>query len=124
MLINKKELLLKLNQLMPGLASGKTILDGTDCIVFASSKLHTYNNDISITVDFETGIRGTVNGKDLFKLIKKIKKDEVDLVEDEDCLLILAGKTKAKLKFITADVVELIDALNILGKPQKDSKLR
>lgn len=97
MKISKSNLLKALTIVKPGLAS-KELLEQTTSFAFAEGRVVTYNDEISIShplseVDFE----GAVNAKELYGLLSKIEKDEIEIEVDGEQLLIQAGRVKAGL---------------------------
>lgn len=84
----------------PGL-SNKEILEQTTSFAFLEGRVVTYNDEISISHPFESDFEGAVKAEELYGLLSKITKDEVELVLNETELLISSGRMKAGLKLET-----------------------
>jgi DNA polymerase III sliding clamp (beta) subunit (PCNA family) len=117
MKISKSNLLTALAIVKPGLAS-KELLEQTTSFAFTQGRVVTYNDEISVShpvsgIDFE----GAINAKELYGLLSKIDKDEIELTVSETELLIQAGRVKAGLK------LELEVKLPIKEIPKKMEKI-
>ena len=98
MKINKKELQEALTIVKPGLAS-KEILEQTTSFAFIDNRVVTYNDEISIShpvgdIDFE----GAVKAEELYGLLSRVSKEEVELEADGDILKFSCGRVKAGLR--------------------------
>lgn len=98
MKINRNELQEALTIVKPGL-SNKEILEQTTSFAFLNGRVVTYNDEISIShpikgINFE----GTVKAEELYGLLTRLSKDEVELDMVEDELQIRCGRLKAGLK--------------------------
>lgn len=96
--ISKSNLLTALETVRPGLAS-KELLEQTTSFAFMEGRVVTYNDEISIShpvdgVNFE----GAINAKELYGLLSKIEKDEIELSVEDTEIRITAGRVKAGLK--------------------------
>lgn len=92
----------------PGLAS-KEILEQTTSFAFFKNRIVTYNDEISISHPFECEFEGAVKAEELYGLLSKVTKDEVDLTVTKSELLFSSGRTKAGLKFETTVSLPLKD---------------
>lgn len=95
----KAELLNALEIVKPGLASREMIEQSTS-FAFLGGRVVTYNDEISIShpvsgIDFE----GAVKAEELYQLLNKTKKDEIELVAEDNEVRINAGRTKAGIIF-------------------------
>jgi hypothetical protein len=101
MKIKKSSLFAALTVVKPGLAS-KELLEQTTSFAFVNGRVVTYNDEISIShpvegVDFE----GAVNAKELYGLLSRVDKEEIEVVLEGTELRITAGRVKAGLKLET-----------------------
>jgi len=111
MKIKRSELLEALNAVKPGLAT-KTVVQQMEHVIFTGQDIVTYNEQTGILYPFETDFEASVNYNDLYKIITKIKKDEVELTVEESELLITTKTTKAGLVTMTTDEIdESLDGL-------------
>lgn len=95
----KAELLSALEIVKPGLASREMIEQST-AFAFLNGRVVTYNDEISIShpvagIDFD----GAVKAEELYKLLNKTKRDEIELTAEENEIRITAGRTKAGITF-------------------------
>lgn len=97
MKINTTELRNALAIVKPGL-SNKEILEQTTSFAFLEGRVVTYNDEISISHPFKCDFEGAIKAEELYGLLTKINKDEVELRVEEAQLLISSGRMKAGLK--------------------------
>ena len=109
MKIKKVDLLQALNAVKPGLAT-KTVVQQMEHVLFTGQDLITYNEQTGVLYPFETEFEASVNYNDIYKIITKIKKDEIDLTVEGSELLITTKTTKAGLVTMTTD--EIDESLN------------
>ena len=81
----------------PGLAK-KDIIEQTTSFAFLKGRVITYNDEFSLShplngIDFE----GAVLADNLYKLLKRIKNEEIDVTIQKSNILFKAGKIKAGL---------------------------
>ena len=124
MKISKSNLLKALSVVKPGLAS-KELLEQTTSFAFAKGRVVTYNDEISIShpvseVDFE----GAVNAKELYGLLSRIEKDEIEIEAEETQLLIQAGRVKAGLKLEGEVKLPLKDIPKEMSKISNPARFR
>ncbi len=97
--INRIKLQEALTIVKPGL-SNKDILEQATSFAFLDGRVVTYNDEISIShpvkgVDF----KGTVKAEELYGLLSRLSKDQIEVEQDEDEIRILCGRVKAGLQF-------------------------
>ena len=117
MQINKNELMLALETVKPGLASKEVISQATS-FAFIKGRVTTYNDEISISHPIAgLNIEGAIKAEILYALLGKIKKDEIDISinENENEILIKAGKAKAGLTLIS-EITLPLDSIAEHGK--------
>lgn len=100
MKVKKAELMAALELVKPGLAS-KDIIAQSTSFVFTGTHLITYNDEIAISLPFESEIEGAVRAKELHSLLSKIKDDELDIEAKGNELIIKGKKKKAGVKLET-----------------------
>jgi hypothetical protein len=97
MKINKTQLLAALETVKPGLANRELIEQSTS-FAFMDDRIVTYNDEISISHPIEgLEIVGAINANELYNLLGKLKKEEIDLTVTDSELLIKCGSAKAGL---------------------------
>ncbi len=113
MKVNKESLKKALEIVKPGLASSETIAQTTS-FAFMKGCVITFNNEISIShpvpeIDFE----GAVYAEELYKLLLKIKHEEVDLSIVDNQVVLKAGRTTAKFTLQTEIVLPIDEVANM-----------
>ena len=116
MIINKNDLLKALAAVKPGLTAKESIEQGT-CFTFMDNSVSTFNDKISITYPIEgLDFKGAVKASELYNLLFKLKKEEVELVVDNEAELhIKCGRAKAGLRF-QADIKNPVSNISKKGK--------
>lgn len=94
MKIKKDELIYALEKVKPGLAK-QEVIEQTTSFAFLNGKIITYNDRISVSHPINLDINGAVNATELYKLLGKIKKDEIDLTIQQNEIILKAGRSKA-----------------------------
>jgi len=110
MIIKKIDLLEALEIVKPGLAS-KELIEQTTSFAFKKGYVVTYNDRISISHPIEgSKIKGAVQAEFLYKLLSKVKKEEIEIIQKENELQIQSGRMKAKLALQKKISLPLTDA--------------
>ncbi|MBS3777181.1 MAG: hypothetical protein KGY70_18440 [Bacteroidales bacterium] len=95
MKINKQQLQKAIETVRPGLAS-KEQIEQTTSFIFQEGKVITYNDEISLSHPVEDlEIEGAIQAEELYKLLGKLKKDEVDVSIEGNEVKLKAGRAKA-----------------------------
>ena len=91
-----------LNKVMPGIATGTSIIDGADTVVFDEGHIYSYNSSISVDVteSSETGLKGVVKGVDFYNSLNKLVSDEIDIDVTEKEWIIRDGKIKVSMTLL------------------------
>ena len=94
-MIKKNDLLEALEIVKPALGS-KDIIEQTDSFIFKDGCVVTYNDDLSISHPV-TGLtfEGAIKAEQMYKMLSKMKKDEVDLEVTESEIVLTAGRSRA-----------------------------
>jgi len=118
MKINKQELLDALSIVRPGLANKEMIAQSTS-FAFLNGRVVTYNDEISISHPVQNlDIEGAVKANELYELLNKIKKDEIDFEMTESEIRIKAGRSKAGLT-LKQEVTLPLEEIGEQGKWKK-----
>lgn len=119
MKINKSDLLTALETVKPGLASKETTIEQSTSFAFMSDKVVTYNDEISISHPVQgLEITGAVNANELYTLLSKLKKEEIEIEVNESELLLHCGRAKAGLTF-QSEIKLPLDDMGSVGKWKK-----
>lgn len=95
--MKKIDLLNALEIVKPGLAS-REIIEQTNAFAFIKGRVVTYNDEISLSHPVEgLDITGAVQAEELYQLLRKIKKEEIEITVTDNEISINAGKAKAGL---------------------------
>jgi DNA polymerase III sliding clamp (beta) subunit (PCNA family) len=126
MQINRQELLTALEKVKPGLAN-KEMIEQSTSFAFMDEKIVTYNDEISISHPVKNlNITGAVKAEELYKLLGKLKKDEIEVEITDNEILLTSGKAKAGLTLqqeITLPLDEIeIGAWKKLPDPEEFKK--
>ncbi len=97
MKINTVKLRNALSIVKPGLSS-KEVLEQTTSFAFSAGRVITYNDEISLSHPFEGEFEGAIKAEELYGLLSKIDKDEIEMEINDTQLLIKSGRIKAGLK--------------------------
>lgn len=116
MKINKLELQQALAIVKPGLAS-KEVLEQTTSFAFINGRVITYNDELSIShpvkgIDFT----GVVKAEELYGLLQRLKKEEIEIELVESELRITCGRVKAGLKLATEIILPIESEIGVIKK--------
>lgn len=115
MLVNTAQLQTALEIVKPGLAS-KEVIEQATSFAFMNGRVITYNDEISIShpvdgIDFE----GALKADKLYALLKKTKKEEIDISLVKNEVIITGGKSKAGLA-LQAEITLPLEEVSQRGK--------
>jgi hypothetical protein len=115
MKVNKADLLKALEVVKAGLSNNGILLQASS-FAFTEGRVATYNNEISISCPVkDLDIEGAIQSEELYKLLTKLKKDEIDLEVKEGEIILSAGRIRAGLTLQT----EITLPLKEIGKIEK-----
>jgi DNA polymerase III sliding clamp (beta) subunit (PCNA family) len=116
MKINKTGFLHALEIVKPGLASKENNIDQSTAFAFIQDRIVTYNDEISVSHPLPgMELTGVVSSTELYSLLSKLTKEDVDLIVEDSELRIKCGRAKAGLTF-QAEVRLPIDDVGRKGK--------
>jgi DNA polymerase III sliding clamp (beta) subunit (PCNA family) len=115
MKINKSDLQNALETVRPGLAN-KELIEQSTSFAFMNDRIITYNGEISISHPIEgLEITGAVNANELYNLLVKLKKEEIELEVNDTELQLNCGRAKAGLT-LQSEITLPIDDIGAKGK--------
>jgi len=118
MKISKKNLQEALNIVKPGLSS-KEVVEQSTSFAFMGDRVITYNDEVSISHPIEgLELEGAIHAEELYKMLGKLKKDEIDLSLTEEEIIIKSGKTKAGLR-LQSEIRLPLEEIGETGKWKK-----
>ncbi len=98
MKINKKQLLEALEIVKPALANKETDISQATSFAFLDGHVVTYNDEISLSHPLSNApVTGAVKAEELYQLLSKTKKDEIDVDVQENEIQFRSGRGKAGL---------------------------
>jgi DNA polymerase III sliding clamp (beta) subunit (PCNA family) len=118
MKISRAELLEALEKVKPGLAN-KELIEQSTSFAFIGDRVVTYNDEISVShpVKGLENMRGAVKAKALYEFLSRVKSEEITIEQEENQIVIKAGRSKAGLIF-EQEVRLPIEELGKIGKWQ------
>jgi len=97
MKINVKDFIDALTKVKPGLAN-KEIVEQSTHFIFDNNKIWTYNDQVSIMQNFDSGLTGAVKADSFYKLLGKIPDEEIFISEENGKIKLSGTKIKANIK--------------------------
>ena len=115
MKVNRNELLKALEAVKPGITN-KEVIEQTTSFAFMNGKVVTYNDNISISypvlgIDFT----GAIKAEEFYKLLSKMKTDEIEMEVTDSEILVTAEKMKASMS-LQSEILLPLDQIEELGK--------
>lgn len=112
---NLKALLTALQRCLPGVDTGKTVLEGADTFVFREGKIFTYNDSISVSVPFDSDLSGAVKAKEFYNLLSKFSAESVKIVAiSETVWKVKAGSAVAEFTLLDSTTLDsVVKALTV-----------
>lgn len=107
MKIKRTSLINDLNKVMPGIATGNSIIDGADTVVFNDGHIYSYNSSISVDVveTEKTGLKGVIKAVDFYKALSKLVSDEIEVEDNGKEWIIKDGKIKVKMTLLPSGTI-------------------
>jgi len=113
--MNKTNLQTALEIVKPGLA-GKEMIEQSTSFAFMEGRVVTYNDEISISHPIEgLKINGAVQAEELYELLSKLKKDEIEITTKGNEIILKSGRTKAGLT-LQQEIKLPLEEIGELGK--------
>lgn len=114
MKINREELLAALTAVQPALA--KTLVaEHSMSFIFIDNMVCTFNNELAVSHPIEVDFEGAVPGKEFYDLVRRLKTEEIELVEEEGHIRVKSGRSNAGLRLEEASL-----PLEELGMPDDE----
>ena len=123
------ELLDALRKVMPGIGEKNILLEGADSFMFDGGWLKTYNDSISVSYPFNSGIKCLVKAQELFKLLNLLETDEVKiLILSDGKFQLSSGNTTLEMIVLSSEVFSsmvdnlALDSVSWIKLPEDFSK--
>ena len=96
MIVQKKDIVHALEKVKPGLAS-KEMIEQSTSFAFMGERIVTYNDEISLSHPIPNmKITGAIKADEFYKLLSKIKNEEIEMEVSKSTISIKAGKFKSE----------------------------
>jgi len=95
--MDRHELLKALKTALPGTDKESSLLEAADSFVLDNSWIRTYNEQISVSVPFESGIRAVAKAQELYKVVGKMDGDSVRLFVQNGQLILQDRQTTLEM---------------------------
>ena len=116
MKINKTELQRALEIVKPGLAN-KEMIEHSTSFAFINGKVITYNDEISLSHPVKgLEIKGAVQATELYQLLSKLKKDEIEVTIEDNQILLKAGSRARAGLTLHQDIKLPLEEIGDVGK--------
>lgn len=121
--MKKSDLLKALNFVKPA-TKGKSISEDNSYFFLNNNKVIAYNDQICVQYPFEFGFKALVKASDLYKLVTKLKTNEISLVLKDTKVNIRSGRSNIHLNTISdSEITSRIKKVNKSLKKSKWEKL-
>jgi hypothetical protein len=122
MKVNKTQLLSAMKKAMPGVETGSSMIEGADTFVFSPSAIHSYNDNISVSVPFswEGEMKGSVKSMDFFKLIGKLPVEDINIEITAEAIKLSSGMVDAEMVLLDNNLNSYLSELKIEELSWKD----
>jgi len=100
MKIKKQELQTALEAVKPGLSNNEKLIEQATSFAFINKHVVTYNDQIAVRYPISINITGAVRADELYKLVSKLKDEEIEISVDEadNMLHLECGRSKAGIR--------------------------
>ena len=116
MIIEKSKMILILKKCLSGVETkDNLLLEGADTFLFDGEYVHTYNDNISVSVKLAesmNGLKGAIKADELYKIISKLSEEKIMLSVKDNKWIIKCGKSKIELSMKDDSVSSFILDLN------------
>lgn len=113
--MKKENLQYALEVVKPGLAN-KEVVEQSTSFAFIDGKVVTYNDEISISHPVEgLDITGAIQAEELYQILKKIDKEEIEISVVDNEIRLTAGKSRAGL-ILHQEVKLPLEEIGAIGK--------
>ena len=111
MKVNRLAFVEALNKVMPGIEKEAILLEGANSFMFDEDWIKTFNDSISVSYPFRTGVKCLIKAEEFFKVLSKLEVDEVEMEVNDNKLVLKAGNTRIKMVMMKEDLFLLGDSL-------------
>jgi len=116
--VNRNQFLDSLAKVKPGV-SDKAIIEQSTHFIFDPDRIWSYNDEISVSHKFETGVTGAVVADKIFKLCGKIEDETIEIIQGESGIIIKGKNFETTLSVDAEIKLKKIEAPGINSKKWK-----
>jgi len=116
--VSREELLQELESVSIGIAT-KELLEQSSAFVFHKGRIITFNDEITASIPTKLKIEGVIQAEPFYKMVKKIKEEEIKVAQEGSIFIIRGKDFQAKFNS-EKEIIIPIDEINI---PKKFKKL-
>ena len=113
--INRQDLIDALTKVKPGIAQ-KEIIEQSSHFIFEEGRIWTYNDSVSISQEFKSGLTGAVKADEFYKLLNKLDDDKLEITSQEGRFSIQCKTVMANINIDTDIKLQPIQAPGINSK--------
>ena len=117
MKVNRIEFLTALKQVMPGIEFDSVLLEGSDSFIFHDGYIHTYNDNISVSIPFpitdknNMNVSGAIKAKDFYNLLNRYSGDSIHLIPKKDKWILKSENAIAELTLLENTLIDKVKSL-------------
>jgi len=117
MKVNRIEFLTALKQVMPGIESDSVLLEGSDSFIFHDGYIHTYNDNISVSIPFpildknNVNVSGAIKAKDFYNLLNRYSGDSIHMIPKKDKWILKSENAVAELTLLENTLIDKVKGL-------------
>jgi len=105
--MNKKKLLAAIEAVSPGISSN-SIIEQSNLVIFDKNRLISYNDEIAVSVPFESDLSGGIPSTELSKLLRRMSGKEIEISQKDNQTMLACGRTKAGFNIQESEVPKII----------------
>jgi len=112
--MNRTVILTALRAVMPGVEMKDSLFEGMNSFIFDGKWLKTYNDNISVSLPFESDVKAAVKATEFYNAASKMSGMEISLVVDGGRLVATDMKTTLSMNIMDDDkVVKCIESMQL-----------
>jgi len=117
MKLNRKDFLSAMKRALPGVESGNVILEGADTFIFDNGFIHSYNDNVSVSIPFpiidknDKLVSGALKAKDVYDLVNRFSGDTIKLIPKLTEWIIKNENAVAELTLLESNIIDNVKNL-------------
>lgn len=115
--VKRKDLQIALQRCLPGVETGNALLSGADSFIFKDGMIHSYNDNISVSVPFvvpeeEIQLEGAVKAKEFYAIVSKLPSDDIKIAINDGVWNMKSGAANVELNMLESGILEHIQGIS------------